>query len=344
MLMVVPVIALVLAPQALRPGVLESLRQGSVSRSSRWHGVPFSQPCDPLPASFSTHHLVSPAPRNSAPRMVLGRAPRSIAATAAFSLAIRRIKWPLIIIAALVACAVAYRGSSASADVVYKAGPSQKLAATSSTAAQPDALVAPSASPSNALDAASAAPAALASDSATDEGDALSHDKAGASSEDVLHETSGTYLVEPLDVGCSCAWLEVHADLALPRMCIESRKPPMTDDAVRRFLGFIEECFAHEQPFSVLWDVRGKAFPSMAQFRIVINWLDEGGRASKWDDLVQGHALLIPNRIVRPIVRLMASLAKPPQPYQIVATPEEAHAFAREQLTEARSWSTQASR
>lgn len=143
----------------------------------------------------------------------------------------------------------------------------------------------------------------------------------------------------PVDVGCATAYLERHPDLPLARMCIVAQQPPMTDEAIETFLEFLDEVFAGpDEPFSVLWDVRGGAFPTIPQFKRVIAWLDEGDNSATWDRRVQGNAAIIRNPIFRAGARLMVKVAKPPQPSFICKSEPAALEFARETCGTARSW------
>ena len=73
------------------------------------------------------------------------------------------------------------------------------------------------------------------------------------------------YLVGPVDVGCASASLELVPELALPRMNVVAKQPPLTDDAIEEFLAFIGKCLDRDEAFTVLWHVKGGAFPSMKQ-------------------------------------------------------------------------------
>ncbi len=123
-------------------------------------------------------------------------------------------------------------------------------------------------------------------------------------------------------------------------MCIEAKKPPLTDEAVDQFLNFLGTVLARDEPFSVLWNVQGGAFPSMAQFRRVIAWLDEEGHCERWDGLVQGNVAVIRSPLLRGAVRVMKAIANPPQPSHVCSTEHEALTFAADTFREARSYVT----
>ena len=149
------------------------------------------------------------------------------------------------------------------------------------------------------------------------------------------------FLLDPVDVGSAASWVESHPDLPLPRMCIVAQKPPLSADDIERFLQFLQDALDAELRFTVLWDTRGAAFPSNQQFRRVIAWLEEDGRAEVWDDRVQGNALIIRSAVVRTGMRLMAAVARAPQPIHVGSDVESAFAFARDKCTIARSWSSE---
>ena len=148
------------------------------------------------------------------------------------------------------------------------------------------------------------------------------------------------HLIGPVIVGgCAESYLESHSDLHLPRMCVVAKQPPLTDDAIETFLGFVGEVLDHGEPFSVLWNVEGGAFPSMKQFKRVMQYLDEDNRGAKWDALVQGNVAIIRQPLLRYTSKLFIAIAKPPQPSHVCSTPEQAAAFAKKTFTEAKSYS-----
>ena len=113
----------------------------------------------------------------------------------------------------------------------------------------------------------------------------------------------------------------------------------MTDAAIEEFLQFLDEVFEEsEEPFSVLWNVRGAAFPTIKQFRRVIAWLDTNDRTALWDRRVQGNAAIIRGPLLRTAARLMVSIAQPPQPSFVCSDEESALKWAQEHCNEARSW------
>ena len=152
-------------------------------------------------------------------------------------------------------------------------------------------------------------------------------------------ETGGKYIIGPVNAGtCAGAYLEDHPDLALPRMNVLAKQPPLTDEAIEEFLSFIGETLDHGKPFSVLWNVQGGAFPSMKQFRRVIQYLEEDNRSEKWDELVQGNVAIIRSPILRGAAKLMTAISNPPQPSFICNDEEKALNFAKEKLHEAKDW------
>jgi hypothetical protein len=151
--------------------------------------------------------------------------------------------------------------------------------------------------------------------------------------------TETDVLLGPVEVGdCARVSLERHCDLPLARLNVMARNPPLTDDAIEQFLGFLGAVLDRGEPFSVLWHVDGGAFPSMKQFRRVIAWLDEDQRSARWDELVQGNVAIIRSRLLRGAARLMTKISNPPQPSHVTGDAESALAFAKEHLSEARVW------
>jgi hypothetical protein len=159
------------------------------------------------------------------------------------------------------------------------------------------------------------------------------------------HADDIEYIVGPVDVGCAAAWLERNPRLALPRLCVVAQEPPLTDEAVEKFLaGFLQDVIDQGEPYSVLWDCRSGAFPSLDQFKTVIAWLDatperaDEPRSITWDALVQGNSILVRNPLLRATIRLMAAISRPPQPTHVGSTLESALEFAQAKCKEARTW------
>lgn len=155
------------------------------------------------------------------------------------------------------------------------------------------------------------------------------------------------YLVGPVDLGCCSAWVEQRDELAMPRMCVMGGKPPLTDAAVTSFVqDFMPDVFALDTPFTVLWECRSGAFPSMGQFKIVLNWIEEvpadpdaPTRVELWDSYIQGNAITVSSPLLRGGIRLMNAIAQAPQPLHTGADAESALAFARDQCREVRAYS-----
>ena len=103
----------------------------------------------------------------------------------------------------------------------------------------------------------------------------------------------------------------------------------MTDEAVDKFLVFLQDSIDLGVPFAVLWDVRRESFPTMKHLRKVISWLDEGDRAAVWDSRVTCHYLVLRNPIVRAGIGLMARVANAPQPVRCASSDAEALVFAQ---------------
>ena len=156
------------------------------------------------------------------------------------------------------------------------------------------------------------------------------------------------YLVGPVDVGCASASLELVPELALPRMNVVAKQPPLTDDAIEEFLAFIGKCLDRDEAFTVLWHVKGGAFPSMkqvcaaharpsdtlpaqriflprdqrpcsplaplSQFRRVLSWLAADGHAEAWDANVQGNVAVIRSPLLRGVRAAPALEPSPPLP------------------------------
>ena len=140
--------------------------------------------------------------------------------------------------------------------------------------------------------------------------------------------TPTEYLVGPIDVGPSEAFVERHPDLKTPRMQIIGKQSRMTDEAVEQFCDFLQDSMDLDVRFSVLWDVRRESFPSLNQCRIVLSWLNQGERAAVYDSRVTCHYLVLRNPLLRTGVAVMARLANPPQPVKCASSDAQAIEFA----------------
>lgn len=101
---------------------------------------------------------------------------------------------------------------------------------------------------------------------------------------------------------------------------------------------FFDRVLALRRPFTVLWDPRRVRWPRIStnELRMIRRWVDRNAQA--WDTRVQAHALLLTNPVVRSIAQLIIRLFAPPQPVRIVASEEEADAFAATCCPRPRSW------
>ena len=137
------------------------------------------------------------------------------------------------------------------------------------------------------------------------------------------------YLLGPVATEGSTAWIEKLPGKEMSRLCIVATEPPMTDLAIDNFLVFLDEALALEEPFTVLWDIGtpGCAFPSMRQFYKVMGWMNSGDHAVEWDKRVKGHGLVVSSKILRGAIRVMASIARAPQPVSVVSARGDVYEF-----------------
>ena len=134
-------------------------------------------------------------------------------------------------------------------------------------------------------------------------------------------------VIGPVHTTGATAWMEREPGHAAGRLCmVNDPTPGISDEAIVRYLAFMEEAMANGA-FTTFWDVSGKAFPSMGQFRRVIRWFDTGSHSADWDRLVRGHAIVVTQPLLRRAIALMSKLANPPQPVAIVRSRAEAIAF-----------------
>ena len=141
-----------------------------------------------------------------------------------------------------------------------------------------------------------------------------------------------TVLVGPRSSACGVSTLERHPDLPLARLrVVGTPVESVVDDDIYAFIALMEELFERpaSERFTILWDCREGAFPSLRQLKIGFKWLNEDGRTAEWDRRVAGNAVLLSNPLLRVSVQAAIAIARPPTPVHVSKDPDRALEFAK---------------
>ena len=145
-------------------------------------------------------------------------------------------------------------------------------------------------------------------------------------------DPTATVLIGPRASACGVSTLEQLSDLPLPRLSVVGTPTDsVVDEDIYAFISLMEEIFERppDERFTVLWDIREGAFPSLRQLKIGFAWLNEDGRTDQWDARIAGNAVLLRNPLLRIPLKAAIAIARPPTPVHIGNDPDGALDFAR---------------
>lgn len=142
----------------------------------------------------------------------------------------------------------------------------------------------------------------------------------------------------PLELKCCCASLEVHPELAEPRLILRALPAKIEEAELQQMTVLLSDTLDRNLPFSVLWDLRQMRPPSRAALRYGIDWMGEN--AEPIDELVQSTVIVASSPVVRAICSMILKVCRPPRPVRLcendVAALEEARALLQKEAKRTR--------
>lgn len=103
-----------------------------------------------------------------------------------------------------------------------------------------------------------------------------------------------------------------------------------TDDNFSQYLKDMGEAYRHEKLFIILFDTRNAVFPALRHQKMQADWIKENDQMIK--DYCLGTAYVMPNLMIRTVLKSILSLQKQAVPFKVVKTMEEGSAWVKEQL------------
>lgn len=100
-----------------------------------------------------------------------------------------------------------------------------------------------------------------------------------------------------------------------------------TDENFQRYLAQTRDCYRHKKKLAIIFDAREAGIPALSHQRMQADWLREN--RGLMQDYCQGTAYVIPNKVIRAVLRVIFSLQKQPVPYKIFEKESEAEKWVR---------------
>lgn len=96
------------------------------------------------------------------------------------------------------------------------------------------------------------------------------------------------------------------------------------------YLNEVKQCYESEQPLAILFDATQAVLPGIPYQKMQAQWLKDHAQLMK--DYCKGTAYVIPNLIIRNVLKAIFTLQKQPVPYAVCSTYTEAHTWTKQQL------------
>jgi hypothetical protein len=100
-----------------------------------------------------------------------------------------------------------------------------------------------------------------------------------------------------------------------------------TDENFQLYLAQTRNCYRHKKKLAIIFDAREAGIPALSHQRMQADWLREN--RGLMQDYCQGTAYVIPNKVIRAVLRVIFSLQKQPVPYKIFEKEAEAEKWVR---------------
>jgi len=145
-----------------------------------------------------------------------------------------------------------------------------------------------------------------------------------------------SFVLGPIDHGFCFITVEKNPALNLPRVRVDGRKLPLTDQRLKEALSSIEDFVEKREPFTVTYDLRSVCIPNMRQLKMGMRWCVEHKDAL--DEGMQGVSIILSSWLIAKACNLVLSVLKPPQPIKICKDEFEAVTFLAAKCQTPRSW------
>lgn len=151
-----------------------------------------------------------------------------------------------------------------------------------------------------------------------------------------------SFLIGPVNHQCCYLTLESHPSLRLPRLRVDGRKHPFSDQTLAEALVTMEQIVERREPLTVTYDLRSICLPNLKQVKLGIAWCGE--HKESLDESIQGITVILSSWVVARLCNFVLSVLKPPQPTKICSDETEAVCFLAAKCQTARSWGGGATR
>ncbi|MCR9013584.1 STAS/SEC14 domain-containing protein [Aquiflexum gelatinilyticum] len=98
-----------------------------------------------------------------------------------------------------------------------------------------------------------------------------------------------------------------------------------TNQNFQNYLDQTKACYRFAKGLAIIFDASDAAIPSLYHQKMQAKWLKENEQLMK--DFCAGTAYIIPNAVIRAILKMIFSFQKQPVPYKIFESEPEANAW-----------------
>ncbi|MCL6260143.1 STAS/SEC14 domain-containing protein [Aquiflexum sp. TKW24L] len=98
-----------------------------------------------------------------------------------------------------------------------------------------------------------------------------------------------------------------------------------TDQNFQTYLDQTKACYRFAKQLAIIFDASDAAIPSLSHQKMQANWLKENEQLMK--DFCAGTAYILPNAVIRAILKMIFSFQKQPVPYKIFESEPEANTW-----------------
>ncbi len=102
------------------------------------------------------------------------------------------------------------------------------------------------------------------------------------------------------------------------------------DDNFPAYLEEVRQSYDHKNNLAIIFDATNAVFPGIAYQQMQAQWLKDNEQMMK--DFCKGTAYIIPNIIIRNVLKAIFAFQKQPVPYLVCSDQREAQAWIKVQL------------